>query len=165
VLVLDWGLARWSGAIVADPPHAGEPPRQAVPTTAHGAVLGTPGFMAPEQKAGEAVDARADVYGLGALLAWLLGSAPAAEGRTAGLPRPLAAIVERATAARPDGRYPSAAALVEDVRRYLDGLAVTAHREGTVEKVVRFARRHRVAIALLAAYLVMRVALLVFGRL
>ena len=49
-----------------------------------------------------------------------------------------------------------------DVSRYLDGLAVGAHRESIFDKAGRFYRRYRFFILLIAAYLVMRVAILLF---
>src|SRR5262249_47782328 len=99
VLVLDWGLAKRVGSD-ADPLRRGD--------TASGAVLGTPGFMAPEQQAGgsAAVDARADIYSLGAILASLLPSpAPAA----------LRAVAALAMAREPGDRYPDVTALARDV--------------------------------------------------
>jgi hypothetical protein len=53
--------------------------------------------------------------------------------------------------------------LALDVSRYLDGAPVEAYRESGAERALRFARRHRIAIALVAAYLVMRFLLIVFG--
>ncbi|MBK9375684.1 MAG: serine/threonine protein kinase [Holophagales bacterium] len=167
VLVLDWGIARVlsdaglerSGRRGAEP--AGETAQTAPPAagTAAGSVLGTPGFMAPEQARGEdGVDHRADVFALGALLAALVGETVPASRR-------LAAIVARATAARPDERYPDVASPAADVTRLLDGEPVTAYRERPWERAARFAARHRVALLLVAAYLSARAAiLLVTGR-
>jgi serine/threonine protein kinase len=164
VLVLDWGVAR-----VGRPDRAteddGEPARPAgrpaAPRdgTAHGTVVGTPGFMAPEQARGdrEAVGPHTDVFALGALLDWLL--APE-RGGPARRPRPLQSIVARATAADPGARYPAAEAFAADLLRYLDGEPVSAHRETAGERVLRLARRYRVAILLVLGYLIMRIALL-----
>ena len=108
--------------------------------------------MPPEQASGAAhVDRRADVFALGALLQVLLGEGP---------PRPLAAVIGRARAARPEDRYDSVEALQADVRRYLDGLAVSAYAEPLTERVTRVVDRYRVPIVLVAAYMVMRLALI-----
>jgi len=155
VLVLDWGLAK-----VLDDPRTGEngglAARPRLPgDTGEGAVLGTPGFMAPEQQAGAsaAVDARADVFSLGALLQWLSAEeAPAA----------LRAISLEAMAQLPADRYPSVAALAADVERFLDGAAVSAYPEGPLRRLARAAARHRVALGLVAAYLAGRGLILFF---
>ncbi|HJR60593.1 MAG TPA: serine/threonine-protein kinase [Vicinamibacterales bacterium] len=130
VLVMDWGAAQACG------PADGR------------TVLGTHGFMAPEQARADAIDARADVYSLGAVLSWLC------EGSTA--PRALRAIWTRAMAPAREGRYPSASALAADVARFRAGHAVDAHRESVLERGARFARTYRVAIMLVLAYIVMR---------
>ena len=63
---------------------------------------------------------------------------------------------------RVGARYPSAEAFAADLRALLDGSRVAAYREGPLERLGRFAGRHRTAILLVAAYLVMRVLILVF---
>jgi tRNA A-37 threonylcarbamoyl transferase component Bud32 len=142
VYVLDWGVARLVGV---DDPDAPEGRVSAGPRglTDHGVVVGTPGFMAPEQLRGEAVDARTDVYALGAVLFELLtlqplhpyGTAEAAitstlQGADArasvrtpdrGIAPELDALCVRATALDPAARFPSARALHEAVDAYLDG--------------------------------------------
>ncbi len=65
VKVLDFGIARVSDPEKPDAP-ADAPPRHAL--TRVGTIIGTPGYMAPEQALGEVVDARADLYALGVIL-------------------------------------------------------------------------------------------------
>ena len=146
VLVLDWGVAK----VREDTPPAVTAVRGSVGTQ-HGTVLGTPGYMAPEQAAGnDHVDHRADVYAVGALLTFLVPDAP----------RALKAIAERACQPEPGRRYSSVEALAADVKRYAVGLPVDAYREGLLERAARVARRHRTPILLVAAYLLMRIILL-----
>ncbi|HEV2853535.1 MAG TPA: serine/threonine-protein kinase [Thermoanaerobaculia bacterium] len=155
VLVMDWGVAKVTGL---PPVPAGEEGRGGE-GTAHGTILGTPGYMAPEQERGEVdrIDERTDVWALGAILRFLLGNEEP--------PRPLEAIRRRAMAEEPEGRYPKVEDLAADLSRYLAGLPVGAHREGILERAGRFTRRHRTPILLILAYLVMRVILiLVFRR-
>lgn len=155
VLVLDWGIARESGA-TKDAPAPEGPSDGAADVTAHGTVLGTPGYMAPEQAAGLETDSRSDIHGLGAILRDLLAAMP---GR---VPPPLASIRDRAMAADPKARYPDALALRDDLARFQDGLAVSAHRETVTERIGRFVSRYRTPIVLVAAYLVMRLVVLLW---
>jgi eukaryotic-like serine/threonine-protein kinase len=173
VLVMDWGTAKvvsstrpGLGGAEAPPPGRAEapPPQepsniQSSPGTASGTVIGTAGFMAPEQERGDAaqVDARADVYALGALLGWLLDPA---NGGPPEAPRPVAAIRDRAMRREPEKRYPTAEAFGTELARYLDGLPVEAHRESALDRLARFERTYRVAILLVLAYLLMRILLL-----
>jgi hypothetical protein len=137
VLVLDWGVAR----------SLGQAERQ-------GLVIGTADYMAPEQRAAQPVDARADVYSLGCLLRAAYGTAP----------RALQSIAGRATEPDPQRRYPDVSALSTDVARFLDHLPVSAHRESWPERLVRILTRHRTLALLILAYLAMRVAILFFVR-
>ncbi|HKC60265.1 MAG TPA: serine/threonine-protein kinase [Myxococcales bacterium] len=154
VLVLDWGLAK----VVSDPRGRADGAtgnRRAPGDTGEGSVLGTPGFMAPEQQSGGSgsVDARADVFSLGALLQSLL--AP-------GAPAALRAITRKAMSPRPDDRYPGAADLAKDAERFLEAAPVSAYPENLLRRALRVAKRHRVAAAIVAAYLVGRGLILLF---
>jgi serine/threonine protein kinase len=120
--------------------------------------MGTPDFMAPEQAAGKAVDGRADVFALGRILEVLAS----AEAR---VPKPLASICRRATEPDPARRYPGPVELAADVAAYLDHLPVSAHRESAGERLLRLISRNRALVALVAAYLAMRIAVILWlGR-
>ncbi len=139
VLVLDWGIARAEDA------------------EADGAVMGTPGAMAPEQEAGSVVDGRADIYGLGKILSAMFAGGPVA--------RPLAAIAARASAGDPAARYATTGELAGDVAAFAHGLPVAAYRENLLERTARVARRNRNAILLVLVYLLLRMVLLIAERL
>jgi len=146
VMVLDWGLATNVG-------EQGDT----------GSVIGTRGFMAPEQARGEAIDERADVYALGAILFLLLTDVPPGSGRDTAaalaarqVPRPLRAICAKALSPDANARYRSVREVGEDVARYRAGGAVQAHRETLLEKAVRVGRAYRTAILLVLGYILMR---------
>ena len=123
---------------------------------------GTHGYMAPEQGTQE-FDERVDVYALGAILNDLAGEQRGSPGATGG-GLPLRSVIARATSNDPGARYPSAAALAADVRRFVDGEAVEAHQETMLERMSRLARVYRTPIALVLAYLAMRILLLLLRR-
>jgi serine/threonine protein kinase len=177
VLVMDWGLAKIlrseapSSDREADPeatilekpkrPDDASDSTKSSAITGHGTVMGTPGYMSPEQARGEVevLDARSDIFSLGALLRFILAQKTPA-GFTLRLDRSLEAICAKATAEQRDSRYSAVQELGQDVSRYLDGLAVGAHRESIFEKAARFYRRYRFFILLILAYLAMRIILL-----
>src|SRR5260370_14165513 len=182
LLVMDWGLAKIlrgevsNGARDADPEAtvfekpkpttiAGDATEISV-VTGHGTVMGTPGYISPEQARGdvEHLDARSDIYALGALLRFLLTGQPeivSVQGRRR-LDKSLTAICAKSTAAAPAERYPSVQEMALDVSRYLDGLAVGAHRESALEKAGSCYRRYRFFILLIAASLTRRAAIMFF---
>lgn len=115
VWVLDFGLA-----------YLAEAKRE---LTTSGAVMGTRGFMSPEQERGapESRNATTDVYSLGATLAHL---AP-------GMPRDLRTIVEHAMEEEPGRRYPTAAALAEDLGRWLADEPILARPRSRLLRSIR----------------------------
>lgn len=172
--VIDFGIAK----LLEEDPNS--------PHTRASVRLGTPRYMSPEQRTGtETGDTRVDVYALGAILCELLaGDVPTAHTGAinetdSGITRPskiaseqtqrtvthpktlrgdLDRIVLKACADDPDLRYPSAQAMGEDLRRYLDGLPVSASPPGVVYITRKFVRRHRASVSLAG---VLGVALLV----
>jgi serine/threonine protein kinase len=121
-------------------------------------VAGTPQFRAPEQAgpAGAAPDHRSDVYALGALLRFLLPE---------NAPRPLRRVAEKAMAVRPEARYGGVAALLLDLQRFQDGLAVEACPETWWQQSRRFAVRNQVLLLLLAAFVAVKFFLFFLRRL
>ncbi len=177
-VIIDWGLAKDLGA-PADPEGPSESGLRSADETAAGTVVGTPAYMPPEQALGQPLDARADVYALGAMLDHLLagrrayggdgldtleqvkrGPPPPLSQRAPGAPLELVAIVERAMSRAPAARYASALEFAADLRRYLTGQLVGAHRYSSGQLVRRWVLRHRAAVGVTA---VAAVVLLVLG--
>lgn len=130
--------------------------------TLSGDVLGTPQYMAPEQFAGE-YDVRSEVHALGVVLHELVALEPPFRGATRaelmariragsfqplyaavpGVPRDLAVVAAKAMALAPGDRYPTAAALAEDLRRFLAGEPILARPLGAVQELWRWCARNR----------------------
>jgi tetratricopeptide (TPR) repeat protein len=181
VAVIDWGL----GKVIGDGDAISQDrARPDASLTVDGAVMGTPAYMAPEQARGERVDARADVYAIGALLyhvlagampydmrdsdatlAQLVAGPPVAiDEREPRVPRELAAIVGKAMAREPADRYPSARELADDLRRYQAGRLVAAHRYRVWTRAWKWLRRHRAAAAGGVAIAAVAAAVIAFAR-
>lgn len=116
-------------------------------------VAGTPGYMPPEKERSE----RSDVYALGRTLEFML--------RDDDVPRPVKAVVARATSDDAARRYPNARELRDDILQFLDGQPVSAYRENALEIAARFVARNRALLAVIAAYLAMRVIVFLWMRL
>ncbi|MFZ6178014.1 serine/threonine-protein kinase [Nannocystis pusilla] len=125
IKVLDFGLAKVVG---------GASRGEDASLTQTGALLGTPGYIAPELYRGLAADHRVDIYALGALMHKLLtgelppmrlGSDDPTELALAAVPPGLQAILRRALADDPSARYPTAQAVATDLRHLAAGTGVS----------------------------------------
>jgi tetratricopeptide (TPR) repeat protein/predicted Ser/Thr protein kinase len=144
-------------------------------TTLTGQVLGTLSTMAPEQAAGQPVDARSDVYALGAVAYELCTGSPAlslehlalvealravreeaplpAQARDPRLAGDVSTILGKALEKRPERRYAAAGEFADDVRRHLQALPIHARPPTRLYRAGRFVRRHRALAAGAAAVL------------
>jgi len=169
-LLVDWGLAkvlRQPEGQTAVYRSVAAPTPDAVPTEL-GQAVGTPAFMPPEQARGEwdRVGPASDVFSLGATLYCLLTGRSPYQGSTASLlaaaaeakapparrvnarvPAALEAVCHRAMAPRPEDRYPSARALAAEVERWLADEPVAAYRDPLSQRLRRWSKRHRTAVA------------------
>jgi len=161
--VLDFGIARLE---------------EVAGLTNTGQVIGTPGYLSPEQARGDlaAIDRRTDVFSLGVILYELLGGAKPFDGdsnveillslieeeptplgkRVPGIPRDLNTIVMACLEKEPGLRYSSARTLADDLDRFLRGEPVEAKRTGVFTRVRLKARKHpRTFLAAAAALIAM----------
>ncbi len=171
--VLDFGIAR----------------EQEVPgVTVTGQVMGTPGYLSPEQARGETdiLDRRSDVFSLGVILYELVSGVLPHRGNSdleilislleeeaislrrvvQNVPRDLEMIVMTCLEHDPERRYASARALSEDLGRFLRGEPVHARQSSLPRRILRKARRHKVFTAVVLTSLVVvssLVAVLVGG--
>jgi eukaryotic-like serine/threonine-protein kinase len=174
-VVIDWGLAKDLTA-AEEPATAGDSLRAASDSelTAAGSVLGTPAYMAPEQRRGEHVDQRADVFAIGAML-WELCEArriplgnPAEHhrvSRRAGIDRDLATIIDKALDPDPTRRYADAGALAADLKAFKSGVRIAARSYSLLAMLAHWTRRHRtLALSVTAVVALAATGVVVFVR-
>lgn len=170
VKLLDFGLAK-----LLEPDAASFAP----PLTQAGQRLMTPEYAAPEQIRGESITTLTDVYQLGAVLYQLLtghmpfgersgavhvlehavlntdpplpSSAAGSDVMRRALRGDVDAIVMKAMRKEPERRYSSAGALLEDLQRFRAGQPVVARPDGSMYRMMKFARRHRAGVAVAGA--------------
>jgi eukaryotic-like serine/threonine-protein kinase len=169
-VVIDWGLAKDLTEI--EPKKEEDDGEMSIErseyskryeATIAGIIVGTPAYMPPEQALAKAVDERADVYAIGALIYRALAGVPPYEGtdgldvavkvlagppeplgdRQKGLPQELVAIVEKAMSREVEQRYQTAKELADDLRRFQTGQIVAAYQYSRKDLAKRFVRRNR----------------------
>jgi serine/threonine protein kinase/WD40 repeat protein len=130
VKLLDFGLAKGLAEGEADEAASASPSLELPEVSGHGAAVGTPRYMSPEQASGSTrVDAQSDVFSLGRVIQRLLEVMPA-ERADPRLVRELRHVIEAATQPRRDERYASVAALQADLQNILDCRPL-AHRQAS----------------------------------
>jgi tetratricopeptide (TPR) repeat protein len=145
-----------------------------------GSVVGTPAYMSPEQaKAGKNVDGRADVYSMGATMYEVFGGEPVYEGsgvydilvriaeeepksllkKSPQFDRELDTIIMKCLEKDPARRYPTAAALAEDLRHWLDHEPILAHPPSVFYKLKKRLLKRKAIVRLSVATALAVVAL------
>ena len=174
-VVMDWGM----GKIISDPSQINDDASSVLfipitqgssseERTSVGTIKGTAAFMSPEQARAEndKLDHRTDVYGLGAILYWILtGQAPHKRTRDAlpdiqknrfptpsqarpslSIPPEIEAICLKAMASKPEDRYQKAGQMAADLENFIAGEPVVALPDNVLRKTERFLHKHARAV-------------------
>jgi len=146
--------------------------------TVSGTLLGTPGFMSPEQTTGDTPTPAMDVYGLGSILYAALTGRPPFRGANIpdtiamvrdsepvpvralvpSVPINLESICLKCLQSKPSARYATAAELKDELNAFIEGRPVKARPTGTVEKLLRWCRRKPTIAALSAGLIIALIA-------
>jgi tetratricopeptide (TPR) repeat protein/tRNA A-37 threonylcarbamoyl transferase component Bud32 len=159
IKVLDFGLAK---QFKEEPAHSADLDARTLLTThtRSGAVVGTPLYLSPEQAMSAPVDARSDLFALGALLYECITGHPAFAGASVieiaaqvihvtppapsqlnkRVPKDLDRVVMKALEKRPEARYQSASEMLEDLQRVRLSMSGHAHRTLRVERAMKTAQ-------------------------
>ena len=178
VKVTDFGLAKNFSTSVDDP-------TREAGLTRTGEIVGTPGYMPPEQASGvvSGLGPATDVYSLGAILYDALTGRPPFQAPDAlqtilmvlamepvsprtlqpKVPRDLETICLKCLEKSPKRRYSTARELADDLRRFREGRPIIARPVGFIERTAKWAKRKKAAAALIGLSVVMVVAMIGFG--
>jgi serine/threonine protein kinase len=185
-LVVDWGLAKVVGrkdaGTTGAEPTLRPPSGSGVESTLPNSALGTPGYMSPEQAAGDLdrLGPRSDVYSLGATFYYLLtnrspfpdsditkvlaktrrGDFPSVRSIKHDTPPALEAICMKAMALEPVDRYASPRELADDIERWVADERVEAYGEPLSARSLRWMRKHPVLVTSATVLLLFSIALL-----
>jgi serine/threonine protein kinase len=171
--ITDFGLAKW-----IDRPSD---------VSRTGDVIGTPSYMPPEQATGhrERIDARSDVYSLGATLYTLLVGRPpfyadnpmdtclqvihqeplSLRQQNPKIPRDLETICLKCLEKSPERRYQTAGELAAELKRFLAGMPIQARPRGRVERLWLWGRRRPLVAALLGLSAMLALVIMIGGPL
>lgn len=190
VLVLDWGVAKVVHQSTTEFPVPDNSRRtsnnlnsaQSKVETMNGTIIGTESYMSPEQSAGQIdeLDARSDIYSLGAMLYFLLtrrNPAPSTlesqgiqqlavslRAINPQISKGAAAVCQKAMSRSKGARYQTVKEFSEEIERLLDSEPVLAYKENLFEKLLRWLGKNKFLVLLVLAYLMMRIFLLLANR-